>query len=87
MSLAIDIDKVFKVLIGDEWHQVFDQSFLLDSYEYIWGETAEMVHGGGNSGICATGFRFKADAAGTFISGPLSSIRAVKHESNFPNGG
>lgn len=63
MSLAIDIDQVTQVLLADGWHQVREDSFYLDSYEYLWNHeghnSPELVHGGGNSGICATGFGFK----------------------------
>lgn len=101
MSLAIDVDKVGAVLIDGEWYVVLDQSFTLDSYEYLWwsrGEGAvntmggdydpDILHGGGQSGICATGFSFKAARANlgqaggdyTMMSGPLSAIQAVQHK-------
>ena len=89
VSLAIDVDKVFQVLLVDGWYRVANASFILDSYEYIWwplpkeervGKYAnsELVHGGGASGICSTGFQFKTDTE-NIISGPLTSILAVKH--------
>lgn len=36
MSLAIDVDTVTEVLLADGWHHVADESFSLDSYEYLW---------------------------------------------------
>ena len=87
MSVAIDVDKVISVLLGDGWHSVADDSFLIDSYEYLEGGLPEglLVHGGGQSGICASGFSFyeelDQDAGGAFqgdlvrVSGPLTAIR------------
>jgi hypothetical protein len=82
MSLAIDIDDVTAVLLADGWHYVYKKSFALDSYEFMHGEQLE--HGGGNSGVCATGFSFierdqSATAVEEQISGPLTSIIAVRH--------
>lgn len=72
MSLAIDVDHVTAVLIHGTWYTVLDDSFALDSYEYIWWERGpdtrnqwggdvdpELLHGGGHNGICATGFAFR----------------------------
>jgi hypothetical protein len=35
MSLAIDIDAVTAVLLADGWHEVIDDSFYLDAYEFL----------------------------------------------------
>ena len=35
MSLAIDVDRINRVLLADGWHAVKGGSFTLDSYEYI----------------------------------------------------
>ena len=56
MSLEINVDDVIAVLIGDTWYSVEDQSFNIDSYEFTWGET--LIHGGGHSGVCASGYSF-----------------------------
>ena len=77
MSLALDIDKVKAVLLADGWHAVAGESFMLDSYEYTWGE--EVVHGGGNSGVCAIGFWFREESDAIY-AGPLTAIRAVQME-------
>jgi hypothetical protein len=87
LSLAIDIDKVVAVLLTDGWHNVEGASFVLDSYEYVWHDDddpahLELVHGGGNSDVCATGFRFLErvdDVVERFwTSGPLTAILAVR---------
>lgn len=75
MSLRIDIDKVTAVLLADGWHTVDDASFDCDAYEFMSGD-GELVHGGGQSGVCATGFGFNSEDAR--IYGPLTAILAVK---------
>lgn len=74
LSLKIDIDDVIGVLLHDGWHAVAENSFDLDSYEFV--DDGETVHGGGESGITATGFQFKSDK-GRLIAGPLTAIIAV----------
>jgi hypothetical protein len=84
VSLAIDIDRVSSVLLADGWHLVKDFSFYLDAYEYLWypdrGDDPDPIttHGGGSSGICATGFGFHDRDADAWVYGPLTSILAVK---------
>jgi len=80
MSLAIEVDEVVKVNIDGTWHDVnrYDDgrsSFGLDSYEFIC--QSELLHGGGEGGICATGFTFIDAETNLTISGPLTSITAV----------
>lgn len=100
MSFGIDVDMVTHVLLADGWHTVLEQSFTLDSYEFLWsgrrGKTIAdleelnatrppdtkwidptVLHGGGNSGVCAVGFSFKEDVS--LVSGPLTAILAVRH--------
>ena len=85
MSLAIDVDHVHSVLVAGTWHEIADDSFFLDSYEYIWhsGRSREdwdkdpmVLHGGGHSGVCATGFSFRLPNGDT-MAGPLTAIQAV----------
>ena len=85
MSLSIDPDKVTSVLLADGWHDVGEgAAFDLDAYEFVErdededGEaTRTVLHGGGQNGICATGFRF-IDVNGETIAGPLTSVLAVR---------
>lgn len=82
MSLAIDTDDVTDVLIAGHWYVVKDQSFDLDSYEYVWkkgvGEYGPPLLGGGSEDLIpATGFGFK-DEKGVYTFGPLTSIQAVR---------
>jgi len=96
MSLAINIDKVSRVLLSDGWHDVLDESFTLDAYEYLWfpnedttSRDVEIVHGGGQSGVCSKGFTFKSirvsdsivghpDDRPIWMHGPLTAIQAVE---------
>ncbi len=75
MSLAIDVEHIDEVLLPDGWHTVGRGSFALDAYEFI--EDGVLSHGGGNSGVCATGFVFK-EVEGSYLRGPLTAIRAVR---------
>jgi hypothetical protein len=79
MSLAIDVSKISDVLLADGWHAVADNSFVTDAYEYVKG--AVVLHAGGSSGVCSTGFHF-AEAAGrgavANVEGPLTAILAVR---------
>ena len=87
MSLALDVDRVSEVLIGGTWYGVKKQSFSLDSYEYIWFAEGQIrgqddptiLHGGGNSDVCASGFMFTTTRNGmtVLMSGPLTAIQAV----------
>ena len=52
MSLAIDVDRVIQVLLADGWHEVLDDSFDLDAYEFI--HSSRPIHKGGQSGPRAT---------------------------------
>lgn len=102
MSLAIDVDTVTRVLLADgRWYSVGRKSFALDAYEYLWwpngrdaknkhgGDTdPQILHGGGQSGVCAIGFEFLTEsrdpdghATGEYVrmAGPLTAIQAVEH--------
>lgn len=83
MSLAIDPAEVREVLLVDgHWHCVVAGSFTLDAYEFVDGEF--VLHGGGASGVCATGFMFVDRHAAVrdevIIVGPLSAIVALRLE-------
>lgn len=76
MSLAIDIDKVTAVMIGGVWHVVIEDSFAIDSFEFVQGDRLEF--GGGRCElISASGFSFKGEDS-QWVSGPLNTIQAVK---------
>ena len=90
MSLFIRIDDVQEVLLADGWHKCdFTRkrtnsnnendasSFDLDAYEFVeeywnYDNRKSMVHHNGG-----TGFVFSED--GKYISGPISTLLAVKY--------
>lgn len=80
MSLYIDTATVTRVLLADGWHDVEAKSFTLDAYEYL--EDEELLHGGGQDGICASGFNFTTPGVlgDTTLTGPLTSILAVQRD-------
>jgi len=82
MSLAIDIDRVTGVLLSDGWHRVIEQTFLLDSYEFLQAihtPRERVLFGGGSSAlISATGAAWK-NVGGEWIACPLSAILAVRY--------
>lgn len=75
MSLHIDVDHVESVLVGNEWYTVADMSFDIDAYEFHHEDY--MLQGGGNYGICASGFTFQEAQSGLRMAGPLTAIQAV----------
>jgi len=84
MSLQINFPKITRVLLADGWHDC--QRFGTDAYEfgsyyldheYSSGAGFDLVHGGGQSGVCATGFAFIDAATGEQIAGPLTAVLAV----------
>jgi hypothetical protein len=77
VSLDIDIGDVAEVLLADGWHVVHGKTFELGAFEFT--HQGRYVHGGGDSGICATGFSFVTDHEGSRLAGPLTSILAVRH--------
>ena len=77
MSLSIDVNRVEKVLLADGWHHVAEQSFDLDAYEFV--DEGVTVHGGGATGITATGYVFRTQK-GAVIAGPLTAVLAVAYE-------
>lgn len=78
MSLAIDVDDVTAVLLADGWHDVADDSFDLDSYEYL--HLGDLLLGGGSvDGVPSTGFRF-VGTDGANMAGPITAVLAVKRD-------
>jgi hypothetical protein len=89
MSLAIDIDKVSRVLLADGWYTVaFDErkvsSFDLDAYEYLQypkdpRRGPHVLLGGGVLPLVpSTGFVFKDAETKRLIYGPITAILAVE---------
>ena len=76
VSLYIDVDRVTNVMIGANWYEVAKGTFDLDSYEYHHQDN--VLHGGGQSGVCATGFAFET-RDGACMAGPLTAIQAVRY--------
>jgi hypothetical protein len=79
MSLDISIDGVTELLLADGWHSVVDRSFDLDAYEFSVSDRT--IHGGGHSGVCATGFSAIVDEPSRCrLYGPLTAILAVRYD-------
>jgi hypothetical protein len=77
VSLAIDVKKVAAVLLVDGWHDVVNDSFTIDAYEYLWRRSTDpevdpYVSSGGD------GFLFKDKKSGGVLMGPLVAIHAVR---------
>lgn len=88
MSLCIDVNTVTRVLLADGWHDVADASFEIDAYEFVWSGSDRLVRdvgwsgsrdpivllGGGQSGICSTGFRFHTPDGRVVRTGPMTAV-------------
>lgn len=82
MSLYIDTDKVTRVMIGNEWHDVKNRggisTFDVDSYEIHSVSAGYMMLRGGESALIPSqGFTF-ATPDGRTIYGPLTSVQAIE---------
>ena len=76
MGLEIDVAKVRSVLLPNSgWLDIKLGSFKLEAYEFY--EERTVVHSAGEGGFCSTGFQFQ-DQSGNVVSGPLTSILAVR---------
>lgn len=89
MSLAIDTEDIEAVLLIDGWHRVKPGTFDLDAYEFVeqrGSREPQLLHGGGKSGVCATGFDFieieQVDGHDieSSVCGPLTAILAVRRK-------
>lgn len=86
--MAIDALKVTAVLLADGWHETEEYGdegtvFELVKWEFIDTDKAEgLTHDAGAHGICPTGFQFIDKRSGDMIAGPLTSIIAVRHETD-----
>jgi hypothetical protein len=83
MSLAINPDRVFGVLLADGWHEVQQGSFYFDAYEFVDEDGDPVLSGGSVPGVPATGASW-IDPKHTAVTGivrfycPVTSILAVK---------
>ena len=85
MSLAINVDQVYAVLLADGWHECDmwkdgRSSFMLDAYGYTEpreGKDPFICLGGGVEKLVpATGFCF--EESHVRVCGPITAILAVK---------
>ena len=79
MSLAIETDAIEAVLLADGWHNVSQNTFALDAYEYKDGSRTVLT-GGTVAGVVSTGFFFNATDGQAYM-GPLTSVLAVRTRS------
>lgn len=92
MSLAIDVERVQRVLLAHGWHLVESvrldggdraSTFRIDSYEFVegrarpGGEVSVLLGGGQEALITTRGFSFH-EVQGGFFCGPLTSVLAVE---------
>jgi hypothetical protein len=82
MSLAIDVNKVDRVLLIDGWHEVANASFTLDAYEYA-EEDRMLLKGGKVAGVPTTGATW-TEPDGTVVACPVTSILATKSNGTRP---
>jgi hypothetical protein len=82
MSLGIPCDSIIEVMIGNQWFEVEDNTFVLDAYEY-WEDkkfTNERYFAfAKESGVTYEGFCFKDANDGGTIAGPVTALQAVKY--------
>jgi hypothetical protein len=77
VSLAIDVETIFEVLLPDGWHIVAKNSFTLDSFDFVQGGRSQPLHSGG------VGFWFMEANKMALeqpkpLAGPVSSIIALR---------
>ena len=87
MSLCLNVSKIAAVFIGNTWHNVAIGTFDVDAYEFMhpdWftphgKERENRLYGGTSAdGNSSTGFRFQDAEDGSWISGPMSSLLAIR---------
>jgi hypothetical protein len=87
MSLAIDVTRVTHVLLADGWHEVADESFSVAPYEFARPANTGaderdfvVLYNSSNMGTDPMGFGFTEARMSALISGPLTSVIAVRRE-------
>ena len=74
---TLTIDKVSAVLLADGWHELKDNSFEIDAYEFL--DSNNLILGGGTAeGVTSTGAGW-TEVNGQEVYCPLTSILAVKY--------
>lgn len=79
MSLAIDIDEITSVKIGEKWYPVIEKSFDTDAYEFVW-KGRDFYHYNGSEQGCSTGCKFITEIVGgteVWMFAPMTSVLAV----------
>jgi hypothetical protein len=77
VAVVLDADPWKSSDLGLAGRVVHGKTFVLDDFDFT--HAGRRVHGGGDSGVCSTGFSFVTDQAGSRIAGPLTSILALRH--------
>jgi hypothetical protein len=77
MSLAIPVDNVIALMLQDGWHYVTDNSFTIDSFEFMRGDDLQLRRGT-VEGVSATGARLK-EPDGFLVSCQVTQILGVKY--------
>ncbi|HEY0797732.1 MAG TPA: hypothetical protein VGD50_01210 [Candidatus Baltobacteraceae bacterium] len=81
MSQVIDVETISQVLLADGWHMVVDQSFRIDTCEYIRGsEPGEQAQS--FSADTTLSFSFREFVPGSrervTTTGPLLAVLALR---------
>jgi len=89
VSLCIETTRVAAVLLADGWHTIQRDSLVIDAYEFGTFRDPDNpdvldvdFSGGGHTGVCAAGFRFRefVDGQRIDVSGPMTAILAVTEQ-------
>jgi len=79
MPLTVDVHAITAVLLPDGWYQIDDQTFTLHPF---YRAPAEDEHGIPiditDGAPYVDGFAFRN--SGTWVAGPLGSVRAVRYD-------
>jgi hypothetical protein len=75
--MLIEVSEIAAVQIGEQWHQVVDESFTVATAEYS-RDGRVILPGGRNNPPAFFAFTEWADRQRTTITGPVGSIVAVR---------
>ena len=76
MSLRIDVGKVRAVMIRGQWYDVWDESFMIDTYEFVESEGYGSPLMGDELGFAFIEKNRETEVA---IAGPMHRIDAVRY--------